>query len=253
MLASLASGEYFGMGFRERIEWAGRMALLIFVLGSIAFLSAILTMRFAIQGRETITPSLTGVTLQRAQARLAAYGLHVRVEDRIYSNLPEDSIVRQSPPAGAQLKEGEWVHVVLSLGPQKVAIPLLENRSLRAAQIELLSAGLQVGEISSVYLAQFAPDAVLEQDPPAGAANAVSPHVDMLVSLGPETPAYVMPALEGKTLAEAQQELAAAGLKLDKVTQMPLTGKPAGTVTSQLPLRGARVDADTPVELEVAQ
>lgn len=241
------------MGFRERIEWAGRMALLVFVLASIAFLSAILTMRIAIQGRETITPSLTGVTLQRAQARLAAYGLHVRVEDRIYSSLPEDSIVRQSPPAGAQLKEGEWVHVVLSLGPQKVAIPLLENRSLRAAQIELLSEGLQVGEISSAHLPEFAPDVVLEQDPPASAANALSPHVDMLVSLGAETAAYVMPALEGKPLADAQQELTAAGLKVDKVTQMPLTGKPVGTITAQLPLRGARVDADTPVELQVAQ
>ncbi|MFZ0211572.1 MAG: PASTA domain-containing protein [Candidatus Acidiferrales bacterium] len=241
------------MEFRKRIEWAGRMALLAFVLASIAFLSAILTMRFAIQGRETITPNLTGVTLTRAQSRLASYGLHVRVEDRIYSNLPEDSIVRQSPPAGARLKEGEWVHVVLSLGSQKVAIPLLDNRSLRAAQIELLSEGLQVGEISSAHLPEFAPDVVLEQDPPAGAANAATPHVDMLVSLGPDTAAYVMPDLEGKNLADAEQALTAAGLRVGKVTPLPLTGKPSGTVTSQLPLRGARVEAGSTIELQVAQ
>src|SRR5487761_55033 len=193
------------MGFRERAEWAGRMALLIFVLASVAFLSAISTMRFAIQGREIVTPDVISVALAQAQVQLQHRGLHIRVEDRVYSNLPEDSIVRQSPAAGTQLKLGEWVHVVVSLGPQKVTIPQLDDRSLRAAQIELLSEGLQTGEVSSAYLPEFPADIVLQQDPPAGSTNASSPHVDMLVSLGAHPPAYVMPGFEGQPLAEAEQ------------------------------------------------
>lgn len=241
------------MGFRERSEWAGRMALLIFVLASVAFLSAILTMRFAIQGREIVTPDLTRVALSPAQRELEARGLHLRVEDRIYSSLPPGVIARQSPSAGTRLKVGELVHVVVSLGQQTVTIPKLDDRSLRAAQIELLSTGLQTGEVSSAHLPEFPPDIVLQQDPPAGSTDASSPHVDMLVSLGPQPPAYVMPSLEGLPLAEAQQRLSAAGLKVGQVTLLPLTGRPPGTVTSQLPQRGARIEPGASVELQVAQ
>lgn len=241
------------MNFRERIEWAGRMALLVFVLASVAFLSALMTMRFVIQGREVTTPNLVGVPVAQAQRAAAGNGLQLKIEDRIYSSLPKDDVVRQSPAAGNPLKRNEWVHVVVSLGAQNVTIPELENRSSRAAQIQLLSEGLQVGEISSVHLADDSADIVLQQDPAAGSTNATTPHVDMLVSLGPRTPAYVMPSLEGLPLTEAENEVVFAGLKLTKVTALPLTGKPSGTVTSQLPLLGARVEPGDSVELQVAQ
>jgi len=241
------------MGFRERSEWAGRMAVLIFVLASVAFLSAITTMRFAIQGREIVTPNLVDAPLTRAQTELQSRGLHIRVEDRVYSSLPEGSVVRQSPSAGTHLKIGEWVHAVVSLGQQKVTIPQLSDRSFLAAQIELLSEGLQAGEVSSAHLPEFPSDIVLQQDPAAGSTNASSPHVDMLVSLGPQSPAYVMPSLEGLPAAEAEQRLSSAGLKVGTVTPLPLTGRPPGTVTSQLPIRGARVEPGASIELQVAQ
>jgi eukaryotic-like serine/threonine-protein kinase len=241
-----------GMQFRERIEWLGRLALLVFVLASVAFLSAITTMRFAIQGREIDTPDLTGVALAKAQAQLASRGLSAEIEDRIYSSLPPDAIVRQSPQPRTPLKVGELVHVVVSLGPQKATIPNLDNRSLRAAEIELLTEGLQTGEISNAHLPEFPPDLVLQQDPAPG-ANATSPHVDLLVSLGAPPIAYVMPNLVGLTLADAQQKLATAGLKVSQVTPMPGTGAPLGTVVSQLPAKGARVDPGDSIELHVAQ
>lgn len=229
------------------------MTLLVFFLASIAFLSALITMRFAIEGREVSTPNLVGRAITQAERDVASRDLHMRIEDRIYSNLPKDAVVRQSPASGSDLKKGAWVHVVVSLGVQTTTIPRLSERSLRAAEIELLSEGLQTGEISSVHLAGFAPDLVLQQSPPAGATNATSPHIDMLLSMGAPEVAYVMPALEGLTEAEARLRLEAAGLKVDKVTPLPLTGKPSGMVTSQLPLRGSRVTPGESVELQVAQ
>lgn len=238
---------------RERIEWLGRMALLAFVLASVAFLSAITTMRIAIQGREMAAPNVVGTPLAKAQSQLASRGMQVQIEDLVYSSLPQDAIVRQSPQPGTELKIGELVHVVVSLGPQKVTIPDLDNHSLHAAQIELLSEGLQTGEISSAHLVQFPADTVLEQSPFPGSSNATSPHVDLLVSLGAEPTAYVMPDLSGLALADAQQKLATAGLKVAQVTPLPGGGAPLGTVIAQLPAKGARVDAGTAVYLQVAQ
>jgi eukaryotic-like serine/threonine-protein kinase len=241
------------MSFRERLEWLGRIALLAFILASAAFLSAIMAMRLAIQGREVLMPDVAGKVSREAQTALQGRGLGMKVEDRIYSNQPLDTVVRQSPPPGIRVKVGQYAHVVLSLGPQKVTIPSFSDKSLRAARIELLRNGLQLGEVSSAYLSAAPADSVVKQEPPAGSTGASSPHVDLLVSLGPRPLAYVMPDLAGLSLSQAQSRLTASGLKLSKITTLPLTGVPRATVTSQLPVRGARVEAGASVELHVAE
>jgi len=65
------------MTFRERLEWLMRMCLLVVVLAAAAFLSAVMAMRFAIQGREVDMPNLAGKTSADVQALLAARGLQL--------------------------------------------------------------------------------------------------------------------------------------------------------------------------------
>jgi eukaryotic-like serine/threonine-protein kinase len=241
------------MKLRERLHWILRMSLLLFILSSIAFLSALTAMRFAVEGREVVIPDVVGMKETKAEQVLGQRGIGIRVEDKLYSNLPVDAVVRQSPQANMQVKVGQNAHVVLSLGPQKVTIPDLEEKSVRAAQIEMLREGLQLGEVSSAHLPEYAEDEVIEQDPVPGGTNVTSPHVDLLVSLGPPPPAYVMPELVGLTAAEAESKLNAAGLKVAKLTPATVPGAVHGAVLEQTPARGQRVDATTPIELQVAE
>jgi len=60
---------------------------------------------------------------------------------------------------------------VLSLGQRQLQIPLLEGNSLRASRIELLRAGLQVGEVSGVTMTEQPVDAVVVQNPKPGAGR----------------------------------------------------------------------------------
>lgn len=226
--------------------------LMLFVLASVAFLSALTAMRFAIQGREVAMPDVVGMKAIAAQQTLQGRGIGMRVEDRLYNALPVDSVVRQSPPANMRVKIGQFAHVVLSLGPQRAMIPKLEETSLRAARIELLRGGLQVGEISSVYLPGWSADQVIQQDPEPGTTDNVSSHVDFLVSLGARPPAYVMPELVGLPFPDAEQKLKLAGLKLGKFTPSSQPGAPRGYVVAQTPGRGQRVDATSVIELQVA-
>ena len=136
------------MNFRERLEWVFRMALMLFIFASVAFLSALVAIRFTIQGREVAMPDVVGKKAIEAQQMMRGRGLNFRIEDRVYNPLPPEEVVRQSPPAGTKVKVGQYAHVVLSLGPQKATIPLLQDRSLRAARLQLLSDGLQLGEVS---------------------------------------------------------------------------------------------------------
>src|SRR5215472_15923443 len=200
------------MNFRERLEWVFRMALMLFILASVAFLSARIAIRFTIQGREVAMPDVVGKKAVEAQQTMQGRGLNFRIEDRIYNPMPSEEVVRQSPPAGTKVKVGQYAHVVLSLGPQKATISLLQDRSLRAARIELLRSGMQIGEISSLYLPGTANDeTVLRQDPAPGKTDITSPHVNLLVSRGPRPDAYIMPELAGLTLTQAEAKMSAAG------------------------------------------
>jgi eukaryotic-like serine/threonine-protein kinase len=227
------------MVLRERLQWIFRMALLLFILSSVAFLSALTAMRFAVQGREVPMPDVVGKGAVPAQQILRGRGVGMKVEDRIFSNLPVDTVVRQSPPPNMRVKTGQSAHVVLSLGPQKVTIPQLQDRSLRAAQVELLRGGMQLGEVSSAYL-------------PSEVAY-TGPHVNLLVTLGPRPAAYVMPELIGLPIAEAQAKLGSAGLRLSKLTPQPAPDATAGTIVAQTPARGQRVDSSSTIELQVAE
>lgn len=228
------------------------MSLMLFILASVAFLSALTAMRYAVQGREVDVPDLVGKPASDARQILFGRRIGMKVEDRIYSPLPIDQVVRQSPPPETTIKTGQFEHVVLSLGPRKQIIPEIQNRSARAARIELLQSGMQAGEISAAYLPGTEDDVVLAQDPVPGATNVTSPHVNFLVSLGSRPPAYVMPDLLGLPLSEAISKLNNAGLKATKITAVQALAAASNSVIAQTPMRGHRVDRDTAIELEIA-
>src|SRR5258708_16852168 len=61
------------LNFRKRLEELGQMPLLVFILASAAFLSAITAMRIAIHGRETTMPNLTGKNVSQAPSLLRSH------------------------------------------------------------------------------------------------------------------------------------------------------------------------------------
>lgn len=238
------------MTLRERLEWVSRMALLVFILAAAAFLSAITAMRIAIHGREVNMPNLVGKNVAEANGLLRTRGLVLRVADRIYSELPINIVVRQSPPPGMLMKVSQQAHVVLSLGQRQLHIPLLEGNSLRASRIELLRAGLQVGEVSGITTPDEPADTVMLQTPRPG-AGAATPRVDVLVSAGPRDTAYVMPHLVGLNEVDAQHRLDVAGLRR-KVNYVSAPQWPHGAVIDQTPLSGQRIPGSVTIDLTVA-
>ena len=239
------------MNFRQRIEWLLRMVLLVFILSSAAFLSAITAMRIAIHGREVSMPNLVGKNVADATSELRSRGLVLRVADRVYSEQAINTVVRQTPPPGLLMKVSQQAHVVLSLGQRQLQIPPLEGNSLRVSRIELLRAGLQVGEVSGLTLPDVPADTVVIQNPKPGTGGA-SPRVDVLVSQGAHEDAYVMPHLIGMTVADAVRRLESASIKR-KLNTVSAPQWPHGSVIDQTPQPGARVAGSTVVDLTVAE
>lgn len=237
--------------FFERLRWAGRLFLLMFILGAAAFLSAITAMRFAIEGRVVSMPNLVGKSFNQAQAMLGHEKLGLVVADHSYSDLPADAVVRQSPAAQTRVKVGQRAQVVLSLGPQKVVVPNLIDRSLPVARLQLLNSGLQLGEVSYLYSSGEPADLILQQDPLPGETGLSSPRVSVLVSLGTRPSAFLMPDFSGLLLTQVDERLINAGLGQPNVILVPSPGSLVGSVVAQNPPAGARVAAAMPITLSV--
>jgi beta-lactam-binding protein with PASTA domain len=240
------------MTFRDRIEWLFRMGLLVFVLAAAAFLSAVMAMRFAIHGREVEMPNLVGKTSTDAAAILEGRGLQLKVVDRVYSDVPANSVARQSPPAGEHMKVSQDVHVVLSLGPQNITVPAVVGESLRIARIQLLQTSLQLGEVTAFPAASADPDSILQQTPSPG-TRAASPRVDLLVAEAVPPPSFVMPWLVGMQQTDAERLVASGGVKFTKTTFSASPQWPKGTVIEQKPEQGTKFNADTDIEIVVAE
>ncbi|HYY71981.1 MAG TPA: PASTA domain-containing protein [Candidatus Bathyarchaeia archaeon] len=238
------------MTLKERLEWLARMTLLVFILASAAFLSAITAMRIAIHGREVTMPNLVGKNVSEASKMLQSRGLVLRVADRIYSDQPINVVLRQTPTAGLLMKVSQQAHVVLSLGQRELQIPMLEGNSLRASRVELLRQGLQVGEVSAVSMLDQLADVIVLQNPKPG-AGAATPRVDVLISQGPKETSYVMPHLVGLNEVDAQRRLDQAQMRR-KVNYISAPQWPHGSVIDQSPLAGAKVPASATIELTVA-
>jgi len=226
------------------------MTFLLFILASAAFLSAITAMRIAIHGRETTMPNLVGKNVAEASQALRSKGLILRVADRVYSDLPINEVVRQTPPPGMLMKVSQQAHVVLSLGQKQLEIPSLEGSTLRASRIELLREGLQVGEVSTVSLPDEPTDKVLLQNPRQG-KMAATPKVDVLVAAGPKEVSYVMPYLIGLSELEALKHMDPV-LMNRKANYVSAPQWPHGAVIDQTPLAGTKVETSAQVELTVA-
>jgi len=235
----------------ESVPRVLRVALRILVLLAVGFLSMLTAIRLTIHGREVKVPDVTNLRAGDAQSRLAERGLGIRIEDRVYSAVPREMVIRQSPKPGESVRTAQRVHVVISLGTQARPVPELVGASTRAARIAILEAGMQLGHVSDVHLEGAEPDTVLEQDPPGSAKSTHSPRMDLLIALGPAQAAYVMPDLSGLMPVDAQRRLAAAGLTLGKFLMMPAPAEKRGAVVGQSVARGSRVVSGTIVDLQL--
>ncbi len=219
--------------------------------------SALLAMRFAIQGREVRVPRLTGLTPVEAERVANSEGLVLSVESRFYSaSVPEGRIVSQAPAQDSTVRRGWKIRVAESLGQQRAAVPNLIGQSQHAAGINVSRRGLQIGTVGSIHLPGAPPETVVAQSPPPEATEVTSPKVGLIFSATDNSQRYVMPSFVGKPLAEASVALIKAGFTLGKIHNAGSSGTGdsagiAGIILRQSPQAGQRVATGATISFDV--
>jgi beta-lactam-binding protein with PASTA domain len=249
-----------------------RLVLAFLAIAMAGLVSAVVTMRFAIHGAEVKVPDLQGLTVSEAVHKTANLGLNLGIDNKYYSvDVPAGRVLAQSPLPGAIVRR-EWrMRVTESLGPQRVAIPKVVGQQERVAAIEVRRVGLELEESAQMPYSGAPPGTVIAQNPQQGAAGVERPSVSLLVSTPAPNPApaLVMPQLTGMPLAAATALVVHAGLKVGpvqntySVAAAPAdadggmapadTVDPSGTVLSQTPAPGHRVEPGMTVTFRVSQ
>jgi beta-lactam-binding protein with PASTA domain len=207
-----------------------RFAMLALVLITVALVSALTAMRFAIHGQEVVVPALVGLTPAEAERAASGPGLLVEIERQYYSpQIAEGRIMSQLPLPGTKVRRGWQVRVAQSLGPLRVAIPDLTGQSEHAAELNIRRRGLELASTAEVQIAGLPADQVLAQSPSANASQVAAPKISLLMTASAVPEVFTMPSFLGQPLGSASRTLQDAGFKLGNVSVAPPPPAPSTT------------------------
>lgn len=143
---------------------------------------------------EIAVPNVTGYTDTAAIGMLQDAGLDYNREYESSDQVPEGTVIRQSPDSGTMTMEGTKVTIVVSQGKESVTVPELKNHTEEEAKKALEQAGLKVGTVSTDYSDTVEEGKVIDQSEVAGKTVYSGTTVDFVVSLGVKEILYMFRA-----------------------------------------------------------
>lgn len=169
-------------------------------------------------------PPIQGMSVENATQLLAPLGLQlVILEVRNDPLVPLNQIITQDPLANEQVRSGSPISVVVSGGTGGSNIPNIEGQVSSAAEQLLKSSPYNfVVTITAEPSATVEKGRAIRTDPAIGTPLPAGSPIALIVSSG--SPTVVVPDVIGKTEAEAQTAINAAGL----ITEIGYKNVPVG-------------------------
>ena len=228
---------------RSRTTWFVLLALA--VVGALALALFLGRSLFSSQ-QQVRVPDLAGLTKTQATQELNNRGLALGATTAETSDQPADTVLRSSPPANQLVSKNTVVDLVLSAGPEKVAVPTLVGLSQTQAVQAINQANLVLGALNTQD-SDKPVGTVIAVNPPEGTAVDKGSSVDLTISSGK----VAVPNVVGQTEAAARAALTNAGFDPVVVTQESATDT-AGTVLAQSPTAGTLLQQGRTVTITVA-
>jgi beta-lactam-binding protein with PASTA domain/predicted Ser/Thr protein kinase len=192
-------------------------------------------------------PDVTGLTVPAARAELKSVGLALGPQTtKPDKNIPEGSIIDQSPEAGTQIAEAGKVSVTVSSGVAETTVPSLVGLSLDEARQAIRQAGLEVGGITAVPSPEPR-NTVVRVNPKEGETVPSGSKVDVRYANGSNE----VPDVVGQDADSATSALQQAGFQANTREQESADAA-AGTVLSQSPGGGETSRLGSTVTIVVA-
>lgn len=198
---------------------------------------------------QVAVPRLIGLPEEEATAALSDAGFEVDVTRVPNVRVERGLVFDQAPVAGEQADPGLMVTITVSTGGDIVVVPEITGSLVGQIELQLVSYGLGVGQVSSRQDLNSLEGEILEQFPPPGEEVALGSVVDVVVSEGP--PPVKVPDVRGLTEGEATRLLSDAGFVVD--TARVYSSARSGTVVSTSPRADTELEYGSEVRLFVSR
>jgi beta-lactam-binding protein with PASTA domain len=196
-------------------------------------------------------PSLVGQTQAAATATLQTLHLRLAVTGGAYSSrYGAGRVISQTPSVG-RVRQGSVIDVVVSQGPQPVAVPTLATDSVTEAEQILTSLGLKYTVTQPTSMS--VPAGIVISSTPDSGTLVPGQSVALVVSAG--KPQVAVPTLAGAQAASfqaASAALSSVGLSATESDQYS-DSIPAGHVIGTDPAPGQKVDVGTQVTVQISK
>ncbi len=202
----------------------------------------------------TPVPLLENIPAENAREILLLFNLNLIIKNEIYSSeIPEGSIIEQTPEPGSSITSGSDIEVIISKGREITYIltPNLIGLDMEDALEILENAGLSGETVSREYSSTFKENLIMEQQPGAGEEINPGGSVNLTVSEGEET--IIIPKIIGLDYIYALNYLQSLDL-IVKSSKAPFTEtiKDPGKIIEVIPSPGSKVKAKSVVELVIS-
>jgi serine/threonine-protein kinase len=188
------------------------------------------------KGPELImVPDVHNLKQADAEKALTDAGFAVNVTFQYNDQVKGGRVIDQNPEQDQRFVKGSNVTIIVSQGPQPVAVPDVHGQPAADAQTTLEGLGFVVQQRQE-FSAGVAAGFVIGTNPPAGFRAPKGSTVTVFVSKGPKT--FPMPNVVGMTKEAALAELQAMGLVVDVVVIPQSSGD---MVVLQAPSAGTTV------------
>ena len=154
---------------------------------------------------QTDVPGLRGESLESATLLLQEAGLRLGSQgEQASDEFDSGFVISQSPKSGERVDEGSAVDVVVSIGPENIAVPSVIGDTEEEARAELEAAGLGIDPASEPN-DEVEAGLVFAQDP--GEGQEVPPGMVVAVSISEGSEGTALPDVTGQDADDAQRTL----------------------------------------------
>lgn len=197
-------------------------------------------------------PNVTGLTEVQATDTLKKKGLKVEVSKAESTKYEKGYVSEQNPAPDTKVKKGSTVEIVVSSGKtsETIAIPDVSGNDEDRAKNILVDTGFENVTTEFVNDNTVESGLAVGTDPAAGTKITKTTKITLKISKGASKPA--VPALIGKTQAEAESALTSVGLKLGNVSE-EYSSSEVGRVIGQGIDSGKKVSQGTSVDIVISK
>jgi serine/threonine-protein kinase len=129
-------------------------------------------------------PDWVGDPFTQVQLEAEELGLEIDEEREFSDDVDQGRVISTTPPAEAEVHEGQVVTVVVSRGAEEVEVPRLVGQTRDEARDLLTEVGLRLGRVTQEASSEPA-GTVLRSNPAEGVSVERGTQVDIVLSSGP--------------------------------------------------------------------